>query len=183
MKATAGAQNGRLQMDSPDHLSLRPLAPSVASTSCSLKSITCLPAHQWVALAILSTRPRAGQGSLHLLQPQSNQSSTCLACRWVALAISVYLLAVHLILYNVRRIVHVEAAYFASLNGSLMWWTYLRNLGEVVLGRVSFWHACMLDGLTLHQEQYVLRCSASLRSSCAARDLSVSHSKRWPSAW
>eukprot|EP00891_Asterochloris_glomerata_P004594 jgi/Astpho2/4594/Aster-00171 len=56
--------------------------------------------------------------------------------RWVALAISVYLLAVHLILYNVRRIVHVEAAYFASLNGSLMWWTYLRNLGEVVLGRV-----------------------------------------------
>ncbi len=66
---------------------------------------------------------------------------TCLPCRWVALAISVYLLAVHLILYNVRRIVHVEAAYFASLNGSLMWWTYLRNLGEVVLGRVSLWHA------------------------------------------
>ena len=68
----------------------------------------------------------------------------------MALAISVYLLAVHLILYNVRRIVHVEAAYFASLNGSLMWWTYLRNLGEVVLGRVSFWHACMPDCLTLH---------------------------------
>ena len=78
------------------------------------------------------------RGRQYLLQPQSNQVPTCLPCRWVALAISVYLLAVHLILYNVRRIVHVEAAYFASLNGSLMWWTYLRNLGEVVLGRVSF---------------------------------------------
>ena len=100
-----------------------------------------------------------------------SQLPTCLLCRWVALAISVYLLAVHLILYNVRRIVHVEAAYFASLNGSLMWWTYLRNLGEVVLGRVSLWGACTPDCLALHQSEYVPRCCASLRSLCAARDL------------
>lgn len=61
---------------------------------------------------------------------------------WMALALTIYFVALNLVLYYVRSYKHIEALWFANVAGNILWWTYVkafwRALNSVFGQKITF---------------------------------------------